>query len=103
MGRHRLLARAPAETQRVSGRDTHGRPIPRTPTSSLKGKHATGFHRTAATIVVLASSGGGLEHSMAADDDGELSWAVRTAVAVAVFSLGLLVGAAIAAWVVPPI
>jgi hypothetical protein len=40
------------------------------------------------------------------DDDGKprtISWAVRTAVAVAVFSLGLLVGAAVAAWVVPPI
>jgi hypothetical protein len=38
-----------------------------------------------------------------ADDDGKLSWAVRIAVAVAVFSLGILVGAAVAAWVVPPI
>jgi hypothetical protein len=39
-----------------------------------------------------------------ADDDGKLrtfSWAVR--IAVAVFSLGILVGAAVAAWVVPPI
>jgi hypothetical protein len=44
-----------------------------------------------------------LEHSVAADNDGELSWATRTAVAVAVFSLGLLVGASVAAWVVPPI
>jgi hypothetical protein len=44
-----------------------------------------------------------LGHSMAADDYGELSLAVRIAVAVAVFSLGLLVGAALAAWVVPPI
>jgi hypothetical protein len=43
---------------------------------------------------------------MTADDDGELrtfSWTVRIAVAVAVFSLGILVGAAVAAWVVPPI
>jgi hypothetical protein len=38
-----------------------------------------------------------------ADDDGKLSWAVRIAVAVAVFLLGILVGAAVAAWVVPPI
>jgi hypothetical protein len=41
-----------------------------------------------------------------ADDDGKLrtcSWAVRMAVAVVVFSLGILVGAAVAAWVVPPI
>ena len=44
-----------------------------------------------------------MEHSVAADNDGELSWAVRIAVAVAVFSLGLVVGAAVAAWVVPPI
>jgi hypothetical protein len=43
-----------------------------------------------------------LEHSVAADNDCELSWAMRTAIAVAVFSLGLLVGAAVAAWVVPP-
>jgi hypothetical protein len=40
---------------------------------------------------------------VAADDGGKLiSWPVRIAVAVAVFSLGLLVGAAVAAWVVPP-
>jgi hypothetical protein len=38
-----------------------------------------------------------------ADDDSKLSLAVRIAVAVAVFSLGLLVGAAVAAWVMPPI
>jgi hypothetical protein len=41
-----------------------------------------------------------------ADDDGKLrtfSWAVRIAVVVAVFSLGILVGAAVAAWVVPPV
>jgi hypothetical protein len=38
-----------------------------------------------------------------ADDDGKLSWVVRIAVAVAMFSLGLLAGAAVAAWVVPPI
>jgi hypothetical protein len=40
------------------------------------------------------------------DDDGKLrtfSWAVRIAVAIAVFSLGILAGAALAAWVVPPI
>jgi hypothetical protein len=38
------------------------------------------------------------------DDDGKLiSWPVRIAIAVAVFSLGILVGAAVAAWVVPPI
>jgi uncharacterized membrane protein len=67
-----------------------------------KGEPHYGFHRIAATIVVLASFGGGLGHSMAADDYGELSLAVRIAVAVAVFSLGLLVGAAVAAWVVPP-
>jgi hypothetical protein len=48
----------------------------------------------------------GGEHFVTADDDGKLrtfSWAVRIAVAVAVFSLGILVGAAVAAWVVPPI
>jgi hypothetical protein len=42
---------------------------------------------------------------MTADDDGELktfSWTARIAVAVAVFSLGMLVGTAVAAWVVPP-
>jgi hypothetical protein len=33
-----------------------------------------------------------------ADDDGKLGWAARIAVAAAVFSLGLLVGAAVAAW-----
>jgi hypothetical protein len=71
--------------------------------SPLKAKRELGAHRTAATIVVLASSGGGLEHSVAAGDDGKLiSWPVRIAVAVAVFSLGILVGAAVAAWVVPP-
>jgi hypothetical protein len=44
-----------------------------------------------------------VSHSVAADDGGKLiSWPVRIAVAVAVFSLGLLVGAAVAAWVVPP-
>jgi hypothetical protein len=40
-----------------------------------------------------------------ADDDGKFrtfSWAVRIAVAIAVFSLGILAGAALAAWVVPP-
>jgi hypothetical protein len=37
---------------------------------------------------------------VAADDDSKLSGAVR--IAVAVFSLGILVGAAVAAWVVPP-
>jgi hypothetical protein len=44
-----------------------------------------------------------LEHSVAAEDDGKLSWAARIVVAVAVFSLGLLVGAAVAAWIVPPV
>jgi hypothetical protein len=42
---------------------------------------------------------------MTADDDGEhktFSWTARIAIAVAVFSLGMLVGAAVAAWVVPP-
>jgi hypothetical protein len=40
------------------------------------------------------------------DNDREFRtfrWPVRIAVAVAVFSLGILVGAAVAAWVVPPI
>jgi hypothetical protein len=63
-------------------------------------------HRTAAIIVVLPSSRGGGEHAVTADDGGKLrtfSWAVRIAVAVAVFSLGILVGAAVAAWVVPPV
>ncbi len=61
---------------------------------------------TAATIVVLACSrGGGDAFPMTADDDGEhktFSWTARTAIAIAVFSLGMLVGAAVAAWVVPP-
>jgi hypothetical protein len=69
----------------------------------LQVKHATGFTVQRPQLSPLASSGGGLEHSVAADNDGDLSWAVRIAVAVAVFSLGLLVGAAVAAWVVPPV
>jgi hypothetical protein len=43
---------------------------------------------------------------MTDDDDGKLKTfgrPSRIAVAVAVFSLGILVGAAVAAWVVPPI
>jgi hypothetical protein len=43
---------------------------------------------------------------VAADDYGKLgtfSWIARVAIGVAVFSLGILVGAAVAAWVVPPV
>jgi hypothetical protein len=43
---------------------------------------------------------------MTADDDGKIRTfgpPARIAVGVAVFSLGILVGAAVAGWVVPPI
>jgi hypothetical protein len=54
----------------------------------------------------LLPPGGGGENSVTADDEAKFrmfGWAVRIAVAIAVFSLGILAGAALAAWVVPPV
>ena len=43
-----------------------------------------------------------VEATIADDDEPGLSHATKLIIAVAVFALGVLIGAAIAAWVMPP-